>query len=217
MIKILLVEDHNVVRNGLRLLLDKETDIEVIEEVSNGADALRSIREGKKPDIIITAVNNPQMDGLNLIAKVKHAHPFIKIIILSAEDDYKVIIHAFKAGATGYMLKTISTFELIFGVRHIFNSNERYLCNDIALKLLDKLLHTPDVDFDVPVGDIEISLREVEILSLIADGYTNQEIAEKLFTSKRTIEGTRQGLIEKTGTRNTAALVRYAVLNSVIK
>jgi len=95
--------------------------------------------------------------------------------------------------------------------------NERYLCNELALRLLDKLLRMPVNKFDVHVKDIEISKREVEILSLVSEGFTNQEIADKLFTSKRTIEGHRQDLIAKTGTRNTAALIRYAVLNSIIE
>ncbi|MDB5125975.1 response regulator transcription factor [Mucilaginibacter sp.] len=217
MIKIILAEGHNVVRNGIRLLLDKEIDIEVIAEANNAKEVLEILNDGLKPDIILTAINLPNVSGIDLVTKVRLTHPDIKVVMLSMIEEEKYVIQAFKAGAIGYMLKSVNEFELVYGIRHVYLVNERYLCNELALRLLDKLLRIPENKFDVHVNDIEISKREVEILSLVSEGFTNQEIADKLFTSKRTIEGHRQGLIEKTGTRNTAALIRYAVLNSIIE
>jgi DNA-binding NarL/FixJ family response regulator len=217
MIKIILAEGHNVVRNGIRLLLDKEVDIEVIAEANNAKEVLERLNDGLKPDIILTAINLPNLSGIDLLTKVHLTHPDIKVVMLSMIEEEKYIIQAFKAGAMGYMLKSVNEFELVYGIRHLYLVNERYLCNELALRLLDKLLRLPENKFDVHVNDIEISKREVEILSLVSEGFTNQEIADKLFTSKRTIEGHRQLLIEKTGTRNTAALIRYAVLNSIIE
>ncbi|MCQ6958925.1 response regulator transcription factor [Mucilaginibacter aquariorum] len=217
MIKIILAEGHNVVRNGIRLLLDKEADIEVIAEANNAKEVLQLLSDGLKPDIIITAINLPHINGIELLTKVRSTYPEIKLAVLSMVEEEKYIIQAFKAGTTGYMLKSVNEFELVYGIRHMYLVNERYLCNELALRLLDKLLRMPENKFDVHIKDIEISKREVEILSLVSEGFTNQEIADKLFTSKRTIEGHRQDLIAKTGTRNTAALIRYAVLNSIIE
>jgi len=217
MVKIILVEDHNVVRNGIRALLDKEDDIEVIAEAGNGKDALQLLTDGYKPDIIITAINLSQMSGIELLTRVKQAYSTIKVVILSMLDDDKHIMQAFKAGATGYMLKSVNATEMLFGIRHVSSINERYLCNELALKLLERFLQTTDHNTGVNISDLEISKREVEVLALVSEGFTNQEIADKLFTSKRTIESHRQNLIEKTGARNTAALIRYAVLNSIIR
>jgi DNA-binding NarL/FixJ family response regulator len=214
MIKIILAEDHNVVRNGIRSLLDKETDIQVIAEATNGKMVLQILKDGSIPDIILADINMPEMSGMEMVAQISHAYPKVKVIMLSMLDHEKYIMQAFKAGATGYILKNVNAIELVFAIRHVCTSNDKYICNELSLRLLDKLMHTPDSNFEVE--DLDITKREVEVLSLIAEGYTNQEIADKLFTSKRTIEGNRQMLIEKTGTRNTAALIRYAILNNII-
>ncbi|MFA6084467.1 response regulator [Mucilaginibacter sp.] len=216
MIKIILAEDHNVVRNGIRSLLDKEEDIQVIAEAINGKMALQLLKDGNIPDIILADINMPEMGGMEMVMQISQSHPKIKVIMLSMLDHEKYIMQAFKAGATGYILKNVNAIELVFAIRHVCTSNEKYICNELSLRLLEKLMHTPDNSFEVEVEDLDITKREVEVLALIAEGYTNQEIADKLFTSKRTIEGNRQMLIEKTGTRNTAALIRYAILNNII-
>ena len=216
MIKIILAEDHNVVRNGIRSLLEKENDIQVIAEATNGKMALQLLKDGNIPDIILADVNMPEMSGMEMVAQISHAYPKIRVIMLSMLDHEKYIMQAFKAGATGYILKNVNAIELVFAIRHVCIFNEKYICNELSLRLLEKLMHTPDNNFEIEVDDLDITKREVEVLSLIAEGYTNQEIADKLFTSKRTIEGNRQMLIEKTGTRNTAALIRYAILNNII-
>ncbi|MES2060995.1 MAG: response regulator transcription factor [Bacteroidota bacterium] len=216
MIKIILAEGHNVVRNGIKALLEKENDIEVIAEAGNGEKVLELLNEGQNPHIIITAINMAPVTGFELLTRVKQIHPHIKVIILSRMDGIDNILHAFKSGATGYMLKSIEASELIYGIRHVAATNERYLCNEVALTLLDKLLHSAVNNSNIDAANIDMSNREIEVLSLVSQGFTNQEIADKLFTSKRTIESHRQNLVEKTGTRNTAALIRYAVLNRII-
>jgi DNA-binding NarL/FixJ family response regulator len=216
MIKIILAEDHNVVRNGIRSLLEKESDIQVVAEATNGNEALKLLKEGLTPDIMLADVNMPEMNGMEMVAQISEHYPSVKVIMLSMLDNEKYIMQAFKAGATGYILKNVNAGELVFAIRHVCMSHERYLCNELSLRLLDKLIHTPESVFDIDSSDIDISKREAEVLALISEGYTNQEIADKLFTSKRTIEGHRQSLIEKTGTRNTAALIRYAIVNGII-
>ncbi|MBD1367091.1 response regulator transcription factor [Mucilaginibacter sp. ZT4R22] len=215
MIKILLVEDQTVVRVGVRLLLEKEGDIEVIAEAGSGKDALQLLAEGHKPDIIITDINLPHTTGFELLTQVRQTFPEIKVIILSTVDEDKYIVEAFKTGATAYMLKSVKPVELIFAIRHIHLHTERFLCNQLALKLLERFLRTPEVS-SKGITIMDVSKRELEILTLIAEGYTNQEIADQLFTSKRTVEIHRQNMIEKAGVRNTAALVRYAMLNNMV-
>ncbi|MBD1394456.1 response regulator transcription factor [Mucilaginibacter glaciei] len=216
MIKVLLAEDHNMVRDGIRSLLEKEEDIQVLAEASNGKEVLKFLKDGLKPDIILTAINMPQMSGVEVIIRLKQTYPNVKVIVLTMLDDEKHVVQAFKAGATGYILKSANATELTFGIRHVISTGERFICTELSLKLLDKLVRIHDHSFEVNAEEIDISEREVEVLNLIAAGLTNQEAAEKLQTSKRTIESHRKSLTDKTGTRNTAALVRYAILNGII-
>jgi len=216
MINILLVEDHNVVRNGIRSLIEKETDIKVIAEATNGKKALSLLKEVTDINIVLTDINMPEMNGIELINQIKSSYPAIQVIILSMLDNEKYVIEAFRTGACGYILKNVSSEELIFAIRHIYTNGERYLCNELSLKLLDRLINMPDTILAAENLNIDLSKRELEVLSLIAEGYTNQEIADRLFTSKRTVEGHRQNLIDKTGARNTAALIRFAIINGLI-
>ena len=215
MIKILLVEVQDVVRLGIRTLLEKEKDLQVIGEATNGRDALEFLQRKGQPDILITAINLSHLSGLGLLMRVSEVFPAVKVIMLTGNNDDKYIIEAFKTGAKGYMLKSVSAIELIFGIRHIHVPNERFVCNELAIKLLDKFLYTFDFT-GVDIKTIDFSKREIEVLSLVSEGLTNQEIADRLFTSKRTIESHRQNLLDKTGVRNTAALMRYAFTNSLL-
>jgi DNA-binding NarL/FixJ family response regulator len=216
MIKIFLADDHNIVRNGIKSLLDKEPDMEIVGEATDGKqvlDVLSSVTP--LPDVVITDVNMPVMNGMELTAKISELYPKVKIVVLSMLDHERYIVQAFKAGASGYVLKNVSADELTFSIRHVCNYNERFLCMELTTRLLDKLIDTQEPVSSQQV-QLDLSKRETEILILIAEGFTNQEIAEKLFTSKRTVEGHRQNLLEKTGARNTAALIRFAIVNNII-
>lgn len=216
MINVLLTEDHNVVRNGLKSLLEKDGELCVAAEATNGKQALAVLDKGIKIDIILTDINMPEMAGLELTATVKDRYPKIKVIILSMLDHEKYILEAFKMGASGYILKNVTADELVFAIKHVCRNSERYICSELALRMLDKLIQKPEVVIPKPMVEMDLSKREIEILLLITEGYTNLEIADRLFTSKRTVEGHRQNLIDKTGSKNTAALVRYAILNGLI-
>ncbi len=216
MIKIILAEDHNIVRNGIKSLLDKEEDMTVTAEATDGLKALELIKSGVEADILLADINMPGMSGIELTTQIKKMGYKAKVILLSMLDHEKYVAQAFNAGANGYILKNVSSDELTFAIRHVCNRNERYICVELSLRMLEKLLHTPEVSTVDDLPEIEISKREGEVLALIAEGYTNQEIADRLFTSKRTVEGHRQNLIDKTGARNTAALIRYAIINGII-
>lgn len=215
MIQIILVEDHIVVRNGIKILLETDKDLKIVAEASNGAQVLEYLKGGGTADMILTDINMPEMDGISLLKEIKITHPKIKVVMLSMHDNELYIKESFLKGALGYLLKSVGTNELIFAIKHIHNGG-RYLCTELTMNVL-KRGFSNDQNIEEKEGPkVDFSEREVEVLQLIAEGMTNLEMADKLFISKRTIEGYRQALIEKTGARNTAALIRYAALNGVL-
>ena len=213
--KIILAEDHKIVRNGIKMLLESQGEITVVAEAKNGIDVLKYFKDGGQADVVITDINMPEMDGITLITELKAVSPDTHIMMLSMLDNEKYIAQAFIEGARGYLLKNVSEEELNFALRYVIGGG-RYLCAELAEKLLDKLTSNPLQQANAAGQSIDFSLREMEVLHLIAEGFTNTEMADKLFLSKRTIEGHRQALIEKTGAKNTAALIRFAVVNGFI-
>ena len=131
-------------------------------------------------------------------------------------DNEKYVAQAFLDGASGYLLKNVSADELIFALKHTHKGG-KYLFSELAIRMLEKLVHHGHNSIHTTESQVDFSIREIEVLHLIAEGLTNNEMSDKLFISKRTIEGHRQSLIEKTGARNTAALIRYAVLNGIVQ
>ena len=216
MINILLVEDHNIVRSGIKMLLETEADFNIIGEAINGLDALALVKELDTIDIILTDINMEGIDGITLIKEVKQLNPAIAVVVLSMHDNEKYVMQSFAEEASGYILKSVSSNELIFALRFIA-SGQNYVCSEIVSKMIATLLENKHFQIDTEKSEIEFSSRELEILILIAEGYTNLEMAEKLFISKRTVEGHRQALIDKTNSKNTAALIRFAVLRGLIQ
>lgn len=214
MLSLILAEDHNIVRNGIRMLLEADKEISIAGEATNGLEVLEIIRRGVKVDIVLADINMPEMDGITLIKELKVKSPATQIVMLSMLDNDKYVSQAFSEGASGYLLKNVSADELIFSLKHV-NAGGQYLCAELAMRLLNESIST--VPLNRINDNVEYSMREIEILDLIAEGLTNNEMSAKLFISKRTIEGHRQSLIEKTGAKNTAALIRYAVLSGIIQ
>ncbi|WP_421946177.1 response regulator [Pedobacter sp.] len=212
-IKVLLAEDHTIVRNGIVALLEKEEDIKIIAEAKNGEEVLSLLESGVAPDVILTDINMPDMNGIELISTLKTNYPQIKTLVLTMLDDENHVNQALNAGAHGYLLKNVNIDEIIFAIKQI-TKEYKYICTGISLNLLALASSNP---YSQKIKlDVDISKREIEILNLIAQGFTNSEIADKLFTSKRTIEGNRQNLLDKTGTKNTAALINFVVRNKII-
>lgn len=214
MINVILAEDHNIVRNGIHSLLDKEPGLKVTGEAANGREVLDLLGSGVQADIILADMNMPEMTGVELIRDLRISYPAIKVIVLSMLDHEKYVYQAFVAGANGYLLKNVSADEMIFAIKHT-GIGGRYLCSELSFTLLDRLIYAPEIAVNGHSA-AEFSKREIEVLQLIAEGFTNTEIADKLFTSKRTVEGHRQNLIDKTQARNTAALIRHAIVNGMI-
>lgn len=216
MLNLMLAEDHNIVRNGIRMLLEADKEISIAGEATNGLEVLSMISEGFKVDIVLADINMPEMDGISLIRELKVISPETRIVMLSMLDNEKYVSQAFSEGAAGYLLKNVSADELVFALKHV-NSGGKYLCSELSIRLLDRLVQVANVPVNQSNPQIDFSMREIEILHLIAEGLTNNEMSDKLFISKRTIEGHRQSLIEKTGSRNTAALIRFAVLSGIVQ
>lgn len=217
MLQIMLVEDHNIVRNGIKALLKKEKNFHVIGEATNGKEALEFLKKQSEVDIILTDINMPIMDGISLIKILKVSYPHIRIVILSMLDNEQYVAQAFSEGASGYLLKNSSADELNFALKHISSGNNKYLSSELSIRLLERLPNPTALCESEFKNKIEFSTREIEVLNLIAQGLTNYEISEKLFLSKRTIEGHRQALIEKTNSKNSAALIRFAILSGIIQ
>ena len=216
-INILLAEDHLVVRNGIKLLLNSQTNFNVVADVSNGKDALLSLNAGIEVDIIITDLSMSNLDGLQLIQEVTAKYPNIKVIVLTMLDCEQHMFKAFEYGAKGYLVKNVGSDELIFCINHVANGG-KYLCEELAISFINNGIEknkNKSMEFDPEA--LDLTSRELEVLELLGEGLTNLEISKKLFLSKRTVEGHRQNLIDKTKSKNTPALIKYAVLNGLIQ
>lgn len=212
-IKVILAEDHNIARIGIKMLLDNQPDMTVVAEADNGLQLLDLINGSQYADIILADLKMPQLDGIGLINRLKSVDHTSKFIILTMFDNNNYIKQAFCAGARGYLLKNLRVDELFFAIKTVYAGN-RYICTELALRMLDELLL--NTEHIKEKAKIYFSTRELEVLSNIAEGYTSREVGEKLFISKRTVEGHRRALLVKTNTRNTAMLIRFACLNKYI-
>jgi len=217
-VKILLVEDHMVVRNGIKLLLESQGEFKVIGEASCGTEALSQLADGVVPDIVLTDVSMELMDGMELLKNIRQKYPFVKVVILSMLSQICYVVEGFKNGLSGYLLKNIDYNELLFGLKHVAEGG-RYISEEISIALLeqvssDRLYNDDGANI---ILELDLNERELEVLELIADGFTNLEIADKIFLSKRTVEGYRQNLLDKTKVKNTAELVKYAFQHGLLK
>jgi len=200
--QLLLVDDHTLVRSGFQLILEAQEDITVIAGAENGQRALDYLKGASRPDIILTDIHMEVMDGIQFIQVVKRDYPDIKIIVLSMEDNIQIIQEVLNLGAEGYLSKD--------GIQQVIRG-EHYVSAALSIELiknLPKYAHL-EVDRTEIMRRYDISERELSVLELIAEGHTNAEIADQIYLSKRTVEGHRQQLIEKTGSKNTAGLVRF--------
>lgn len=215
MIKILLADDHQVVRDGMKMLLEADERIRVVHQATNGLEVLEMLAQGSV-DMVITDINMPHMDGLELLKIIKTKHPAIKVVMLSMHDSDKYLLEAHNYKADGYLLKNMSSDELIFAIKYIYGG-KRYVCAELSMSMADRYLESKKYLLAKEEKHVEFSSRELEILQLIAEGLTNVEMSERLFLSKRTIEGHRQNLLDKTGVRNSSALIRHSILNGYIQ
>ena len=209
MIRVLIVDDHAVVRSGLRLLLDQQDDIECVGEAGSAEEAIREARR-EKPDVILLDVVMPGMSGIDAVPELLQAVPETKILVLSMQDDARYVREAFAAGTMGYILKEAAEAEVVSAVRDVF-AGERYVHPALGARLVAAETQARAQAENDPLSD-----REREVLRLLALGHTNQEIAKLLYISVRTAETHRAHIMQKLRLSTRAELVRYAIENKLL-
>jgi DNA-binding NarL/FixJ family response regulator len=220
MIKLVLADDHTLIREGLKSLLKEEVSIEVAGEARN-IEELISMLDQKQVDIVLLDLSMPLEVAYFNIRELNSRFPSVKILVLSPVYNEETIAQIFKEGALGYIHQNSERDELIYAI-HTVSKGNKFISPFISLNLLEKVDkpgRNGGYNYEFSISNkppVDISNREKEVLFLIAQGYTNAEIADKLFTSKRTIESHRKNLIDKTKTKNTASLIRYAFTNGIL-
>lgn len=207
-IKVLIVDDHAVVRTGLRLLLEREDDFEVVGEAGTADEGVRAARL-EKPDVVLLDVVMPGRSGIDVCDEVVQASKG-RVLVLSMQDDPTYVRAAFAAGASGYMLKEAADTELVQAVREVAGGG-RYVHPTLGARLAQA-----EVEAARRAANDPLSEREREVLRLLALGHTNQEIAKSLFISVRTAETHRAHIMQKLGLGTRAELVRYALANGLL-
>jgi DNA-binding NarL/FixJ family response regulator len=203
-IRVLIVDDHAVVRSGLRMLLAAEEDIEPVGEAASAKDAVFQAR-AVKPDVVLMDVVMPDGSGIDAIPQLLHEHPEVKVLLLSMQDDPQYVRQAFANGASGYVLKEAADAEVVGAIRQVARG-ESYVHPTLGARLV-----AADAAERRRADEDPLSDREREVLRLLALGHTNQEIAKLLFISVRTAETHRAHIMQKLGLQTRAELVRYAL------
>jgi len=211
--RVLITDDHVIVRDGLRAILEAQPDMEVVGEATNGVEASEKTEE-TKPDIILMDISMPEMNGLEATRKIKQQHPEIKILALTMHEGDEYFFEVLQAGASGYFVKGGSSVELLGALRAL-NGGDVYISPIMTKKLLSDYLHHAKTgqDKEVYTG---LTGREKEILKLVAEGLNNQDIAEKLFLSPSTVQTHRANIMTKLGLHSRTELVKYALRHGLI-
>lgn len=213
-IKIVLADDHSLVRDGIKVLLESESDMDVIGEASNGKEALEVVKS-KNPDILIIDIRMPEMNGIEAVENLKNQHSQTKCIILSMHDSEEYILQSLNAGAKGYLLKDTGKQEFIKAIQTVYDGG-KYYTGDISNVLINNLLNPSKTNSEevskAPSNSnpFDLTNKELKVLELILSGLTNKQISEKLQNSKRTIETHRFNLMKKMEVKNLIDLSKKA-------
>src|SRR4029077_18130315 len=209
LVKVLIADDHGIVRSGLRLLLERQPDLEVIAEAADGAEA-RDLAVRERPDLAILDVKMPKLTGLQATREIKRQAPEVNVLILSMHDDERYLFEALKAGASGYVLKAQADTDLLAAIRAV-ERGEHFLSPEAQRMLIKDVLERGSS------GEEELTPREEEIVKLVAEANTTKQIAELLHLSEKTVENHRANAMRKLGMRDRVELVRYAIRRGLIE
>lgn len=207
-IRILVADDHKIMREGLRALLEKQTDMQVVAEAENGMSAVRMARE-LSPDVVIMDIAMPDLNGIGATKKIRSESPEVKVIALSMHSDRRFIAEMFRSGASGYLLKDYSFEELVTAIRVVV-ANRIYISPSIAGIVIEDYVRQLQKDENSEVTGI-LTDREIEVLQLIAEGHSTKEIAACLHVSGKTVETHRRQIMEKLKVYSVAELTKYAI------
>jgi DNA-binding NarL/FixJ family response regulator len=208
-IRVLIADDHAMLRECIRALLGQQKDIEIVGEASEGKEAIRKVDE-LKPDVILLDIAMPELDGLEAARQIRKQYPTTKILILTQHDNKEYILSAIKAGVSGYVPKKALASELISAIRSVYQGNP-FLFSNALIALIEDYRHKANID-----SFYFLTTREKDILKLIAQGYTSKSIAEQLKINFKTVQGHRAKLMEKLGTRSHAELIKVAINKGLV-
>lgn len=209
MIRIMIVEDHHLVRQGLKALLENEPDFEVMAEAADGQEAIRLVNQ-LDPDLILMDISLPKLNGIQVLKKLQAENCNVPVVILSMHEDLSLVRQALRYGARGFLLKRSVTDELLLAIRAAIK-RETYISSILSGELFQELITQTTND-----DDEILSPREIEVLHLIAEGYTNSEIGQILNISVKTVEKHRSNLMDKLGTHDMAGLIKEAIRRKLI-
>jgi DNA-binding NarL/FixJ family response regulator len=212
-IRVLVADDHAIVREGLGTMLSNQPDMTVVGLATHGRDAIRMVDE-YQPDVAIMDISMPELNGIDAISQMLPRHPNIKVIVLSIHETKPYVYRALKAGARGYLLKETAGLEVVDAVRAVY-SGERYLSQRISDLVTDISFHRLEGSKEASPLE-QLSPREREILQLVAEGKTSQEIGERLSISSKSVDTYRSRLMRKIGVKDLAGLVKFAIQHGVI-
>jgi len=207
-IKVVIADDHEIFRDGMKLTLQKADNIQLLGEASDGKELIKQI-EALNPDVVITDIKMPGMDGVEATKIIKQQFPGIAVIALSMFDDEELILEMLEAGALGYLLKNSDKFEITDAVESV-HDGKPYYCKFTSGKLA-KLIALNRDKKEKKKKEADFSEKEIDIIKLICREHTNKEIAEKVFLSSRTVEGYRMKILEKLNAKNTVGIVVEAI------
>jgi DNA-binding NarL/FixJ family response regulator len=211
--KIVIAEDHTILREGLRMLLSSNPDFEVVGEAQDGLEAIRSV-ETNKPDLVLMDLSMPRMNGVGAIQEIKKQSPATKILVLTVHKTEEYILTTLKAGADGYVLKDATHSELMLAIENVF-SGRSYLSPGISEKVIEGYLEGRKTVKSSTSWDT-LTQREREILKMIAEGYKNKDIADYLCISAKTVEKHRANLMKKLDLHSASSLTAFAMEKGLI-
>jgi len=211
-IKVLLVDDHQIIIDGLQSLIENAEGIRVISQANNGREAL-GILKILDVDVVLMDIDMPVMNGLDAAKIIHENYEATKVIILSMHGDKALVKELIKMGVDGYLLKNASKDELLNAIKRVA-SGDRYFSSDVTVSLMND---DPAHNKTITKSGLKLTVREIEILKLIAEGFTNKEIGEQLFISHRTVDTHRTSLMKKLNINNVAGLISFAIKNDIIQ
>jgi len=216
-IKVLLVDDHQIVRDGIKRILKDESDIELVGSVSSGKEALDFVK-CTPPDVVIADLSMPNMSGIELTERLKGLHPSINVLILSMFNNEEYIVSAIQAGAKGYLPKQDSTTEILLEAIRTIASGDEFYSPSISKIVIKSFVNSVK---NTSVSDIakkqQLTSREKEILKLCVEGYTNNEIADKLNLSVFTIKTHKNNIMQKYNFKSTVEMIKFALRNNIVE
>ena len=212
--RVLIAEDHTIVRQGLSALINRQPDMRVVGEAQDGKEAVEKTKE-LCPDVVLMDIAMKHMNGLEATARIKKMVPEVKVLVLTMYENEEYIFQILRVGASGYLLKEASMTELIAAIKAV-NKGGSYLSPSISKKVIEDYIRRAELGEKATINDI-LSDREREILQLIAEGHTYDDIASILCISKKTVETHRANIMDKLNIHDKVGLVKYAIRKGLIK